>query len=205
MSRIRRIRDHYRPRIGTERPHFDILDWADAQSQQIRFKVLVDNVKLDSCTLLDVGCGLGDLLTYLTQRKLSVTYTGVDIVNEMVQRAQQLHPDARFVCTDIFDKTQCTLDAGEQFDVVFCSGMLNLDLGNAREFLVTAIERMLELSRKCLVFNLLHIRSEHHYEHCVYHDPQMVKELLSEYGCDVRIVDDYLPNDFTVVCTREDS
>ncbi|MCP4375524.1 MAG: class I SAM-dependent methyltransferase [bacterium] len=202
MTRPQRIRQHYQPRINTGRENYDVVDWGSHEAQQARFGVLADNVPLERQTLLDVGCGLGDLWAYLKGRGISVDYCGVDILDEMTQAARKRNPDARFVCEDIFTskRNEENLIATENFDVVFCSGTLNLEVGNNTEFLPGALRRMLELSREYMVVNLLHIRSEIKYPHCIYHDPNIILKILEPMPCNVRLIDNYLPNDFTVIC-----
>ncbi len=201
MSRRKAIHRHYEPRILPGRENFDVLDWGDAGAQRKRFGVLVDHVPLAGKTLLDVGCGLGDLWAYLKERDVDVQYTGVDLIEKMIAAARRQHDDAAFVCGDIF--------AGEPpkigtVDVVFCSGAMNLELGNNREFLPLAMRRMLDLAREAVVVNLLHVRTPEpdKYDHCAYYDPADVLAGLADLPCDAHVVDDYLPNDFTVICRK---
>ena len=65
MKHRERIRRHYEPRLDRETEPYRILDWASPQSQEARFQVLADEVPLAGKTLLDVGCGLGDLYGFL--------------------------------------------------------------------------------------------------------------------------------------------
>lgn len=199
MSKTKAIRDHYGPRISDGRRNHEVLDWSDAAAQQARFAALVDNVPLAGKSILDVGCGLGDLLAYLAGRDIDCRYTGADIVPEMIAAARQRHPEARFVCLDIFAEDALAPGA---FDVVFCSGTFNLDLGNSAEFLPCALHRLLTLARRYLVFNLLHVRTGRKHKQCAYHDPADVLAMLEPLGCESRLIDDYLPNDFTVICTK---
>ena len=199
MPKSQQIRQHYQPRHNQQRANYDVLDWASAEAQQIRFAVLADNVELNGKTLLDVGCGLGDLYAYLKSRGISVDYCGVDLLAEMTGAAAGKNPDAKFISGDIFAPDSKTLAPNERFDVVFCSGMLNLDLGNNDEFLPDAMLRMLELSKEHMVVNLLHVRCEKKYPHCAYYDPQAVMSILEPANCGVRLIDDYLPNDFTLI------
>lgn len=199
MSREKIIKDHYEPRIQPGRPHFEILDWADAQAQRLRFEVLASSVDLAGKSLLDVGCGLGDLHSFLPERGLKVDYTGVDISEKMIQRARQVHPQARFLACDVFVEN-CF--GRKRFDVVFCSGTFNLNVGNNASFLPTALGRLFSLTRKTLVFNLLHRRAPNQYPHCVYYDPDEILDILKDLPCQVQVIDDYLHNDFTVVCRR---
>ncbi len=204
-SKSERIRNHYEPRMSDGRENYDILDWGDQASQHARFTVLVDNVPLAGQRVLDLGCGLGDLWAFMKQKNIDVKYTGVDIVAPMISRASETHTDARFIAADVFaadcDAFGDTL-GDKNFDIVFCSGMLNLDLGNSHSFLRVAVARMIELSREFIVFNLLHVRAQPQYRHCVYHDPAEVQEMLCEFPGEIRVIDDYLPNDFTVILRK---
>jgi len=200
VSRKKRIRSHYTHRITPERDNYDILDWASAASQRERFDVLAREIDLAGKSLLDVGSGLGDLWAYLKDHRLGVDYTGVDILDEMVRVAERMHPDATFIRGDIFGDDAHPLSE-KRFDVVFCSGALNLDLGNNREFLPIAAARLLDLAREAAVFNLLRVRRGWADQTYAYYDPADVMALLAPLPCTLRIVEDYLPNDFTVVCT----
>lgn len=199
MSKRRKIHSHYEWRIAQLRENHDILDWADAESQQVRFKVLVENVNLAGKTLLDVGAGLGDLWGFLKKCGIPADYTGVDLMEKMVAKARQRHSDGKFVCGDIFSE-DCFKK--RRFDVVFCSGIFNLNLGNNMEFLSDAVCRLYELSREYVVFNLLRKRTNSHETKYFYYEPAEVLEILTHLPCKARIVDDYLPNDFTVICHK---
>jgi SAM-dependent methyltransferase len=193
------IRRHYEPRIGGDLPHHQVLDWASAQSQLARFQIFARNVPLQDKSLLDVGCGLGDLLTYLDSLGLRVRYTGVDLLEKMAQAARRNHPGIDFVQGDIF---QANPFEPESFDVVFCSGAFNLNLGNNEQFLPGAVATMLKLAHQYAVFNLLHSRAASQELTYFYYHPDQVRKMLRDLPCQVRIIDDYLHNDFTVICQK---
>jgi len=174
-----------------------MVDWSDAAAQRRRFAVLAGAVDLSGRSLLDVGCGLGDLWAYLCERGIDAAYTGVDLSEAMVAAAARAHPDARFVCRDVFAGPPA--DAPTH-DVVFCSGAMNLDLHNNVDFLPHALRRLLALARGHMVFNLLHVRAPAKCAYCFYHDPADVLAVLAALPCRARLIDDYLPNDFTVIC-----
>ena len=88
------------------------------------------------------------------------------------------------------------------FDVVFCSGVFNLNLGNNRAFLSSGMDRLMDIAREYLVFNLLHQRAANEVETYAHYDPDDVGKIVRRPGWDVRLVDDYLPNDFTLICRR---
>jgi hypothetical protein len=119
----------------------------------------------------------------------------------MISAAQARHPDATFVRADPF--AQINPLTGP-YDVVFCSGTLNLNLGNNRPFLARAVDRFFELAGRFVVFNLLHIRMAEETHRYFYHDPDDVLDMLRPYPGTARLIDDYLPNDFTIVCDLDE-
>ncbi|MFP4106516.1 MAG: class I SAM-dependent methyltransferase [Phycisphaerae bacterium] len=201
MSRRKHISGHYEPRINPERESFDILDWADPQSQRTRFRVLMENVDLHGKRLLDVGCGLADLLGYLQEHNVEVDYTGVDLLEPMAAVARRRQPEATIITGDIFGDN-CLFEPGS-FDVTFCSGTFNLNLGNNLEFLSVALRSLFRLAREKVVFNLLHHRVRYDDPKYYSFSPEHVLAVLAEMPCRATIIDDYLPNDFTVICDME--
>ena len=199
MSKKKIIHSHYEPRISPGRENFEVLDWSDPAGQRARFEVLTRCVDLKGKSLLDVGCGLGDLWAFLRGENIPADYTGVDIVERMVFAARQMYPAGAFECADVFDPHSLP---GQRFDVVFSSGAFNLDLGNNREFVPQAAARMLDLANEVVVFNLLHHRTVSRHAYCFYYDPAEVVTALKPLGCSVRVIEDYLPNDFTVICRK---
>lgn len=197
MSKKKEIGRHYEPRLTSLTENYEILDWASAASQEARFAVLADHVDLTGKSLLDVGCGLGDLWAYLRRRRIDVDYFGIDILDKMVLAARKRHPEARFEQADIFAYGSLPDDG---YDVVFCSGAFNLNLGNNLEFLPAAIAHLRRLARQYVVFNLLHYRAAMETNRYYYYDPAHVRSLLEGTCAEVRILDHYLPNDFTVIC-----
>ncbi|MHC4294297.1 MAG: class I SAM-dependent methyltransferase [Planctomycetota bacterium] len=211
MSRKQNILRHYERRIDAYPKNHEVVNWATAASQQIRFEVLCENVPLNGKKLLDVGCGLGDLLEFLKKRKIRTDYTGVDICPEMAAAARRRHRRGKFFCADLFDGFEGHNGSAGQFaerdfDIVFCSGTFNLNLGNNLLFLPRAIGRLMELSNECVAFNLLHDRTPHcSDEPYAYYNPGEVRAMLLPLGWSLRILDDYLPNDFTVICHSPDA
>jgi len=195
---LARLRAHYEPRIERFSESYQVLDWEDPASQRKRFLTLTENVPLAGKSLLDVGCGLGDLYAFLRQRgTAAVEYTGVDVLERMVSEARNRHPEGEFFCTDVIG------DAAwrpKGFDVVFCSGVFNLKIGENTALLRRALGRFFAMARETVVFNLLDEKSPDRDERYCYFSQQQVREMLRAFECEVHVVSDYLPNDFTTIC-----
>jgi SAM-dependent methyltransferase len=67
-------------------------------------------------TVLELGCGFGDLLAALQPRK----GVGIDISPGMIAHARQRHPDLTFLEGDAH-----SFDLQEKFDYVICSDLVN--------------------------------------------------------------------------------
>ncbi|HNX27083.1 MAG TPA: class I SAM-dependent methyltransferase [Phycisphaerae bacterium] len=210
-DKIDKIRNHYLPRIKSCRKNYDVLDWAAGETQLLRFSILADNVPLNGLTLLDVGCGLGDLAQYLAVRKIALCrYAGVDVLPEMLLRARQDKPELELFAADIFAMSAHAalsfLKADKPFDVVYCSGAFNLNLGNNESFMQNAVEKMAALASKWLVFNCLHarhkIKDDRYY---AYQPTAAMAAVRAACGdAEIHILDKYLENDFTVICRIPD-
>ncbi|MFP4382831.1 MAG: class I SAM-dependent methyltransferase [Spirochaetia bacterium] len=198
---LQTINEYYQRFYTAESADEDpLLGWEDRESQTVRFSVLPAVTELEGKKLLDIGCGTGMLYDYLLHIGIETEYTGVDIMKEAVQTAAIRHPDVNFIHGDVF---QDDLFKPGEFDIVFASGIFNLDLENNMKFIRKGICKMLELTSETAVFNLLHTRSTDKEPMYYYYTPEEVKDIPDHDAWDVIIIDNYLKNDFSVVCNKK--
>src|ERR1700680_3801966 len=73
--------------------------------QRARFAAVLEGLRdQDYSSVLDVGCGFGDLLDHLRRRGWQGRYTGVDLVPELIDEARRRHDKddaASFECADV--------------------------------------------------------------------------------------------------------
>ncbi len=204
MDHIKSIRKYYKTRIYITSEDHEILGWETKEAQLQRFKVLTDTFELTRKSLLDVGCGLCSLLKYLNSLGIDMDYTGTDIMPEMVEMAKKRYPGTKIYLTDVFNENP---GINGIFDIVFSSGIFNINLGNNRDFLPFAVNRLLSFAKESVVFNLLHTRSPDKDTQYFYYQPDEVRHILETIQGEtfsVEILDNYLPNDFTVICRKQD-
>ena len=200
-----KINNHYAPRIEPQAPGWKILDWASEEAQVKRFETLVKHLRGKAgglprnMSLLDVGCGTADLLAYLENEIPDARYTGVDLLEKIIHEARRRHPNATLLQADIFNES---VFEPQSFDVVFCSGVFNLELGNNVEFLTRALPTLWTLARHKVVVNMLHARAEKKYPTCHYYEPEDVVRMCGEHTKRVVLDEGYLENDFTVVLEK---
>ncbi len=176
------------------------LFWESRGVQWVRFKALAEIGVEPGDSLLDVGCGFGDLRSWLLGQDIEVEYTGLDLSPDLIEKAKAIHAKGEFIAGDIFD-----LDAKPQsFDWVLLSGALNWQLDDGGDYARRVIARMYKLCRKGVAFNMLNTnywkgRSLHE---LVAFDPDEMLAFCKEISPNCTLRNDYLDNDFTIYLHR---
>jgi SAM-dependent methyltransferase len=101
------------------------LLWEDRRAQEVRFAAILASCPMDGLHVLDVGCGHGDLLTYLRAHGVfPARYTGIEapgVVGRFARRPD--HEGSRIIGADFVREPE-VLEVGA--DVLVFSGSLNL-------------------------------------------------------------------------------
>lgn len=203
MKKLDIIKNYYEPNLREDLPDYQILGWESREAQFQRFKILTDNIVLKGNKILDVGCGLGNLLEHLKDLHENPEYTGVDILEHMIEKAQKAHPGFKFEHIDIFADDRYKEN---EFNTIYSSGIFNINMGNNHDFLKGAIKLFLKLADKHIVFNLLHYNSPDRDETYYYFHPDEVVKMIERLENDtlksIKIVEHYLKNDFTIILEK---
>jgi SAM-dependent methyltransferase len=132
---VERLSDLYPRRDAAIGSDLDALWWpAKPSDLAARYAVLLSPVdfsdysKDEPLRLLDVGCGLGLLLDYLTANSFldRVDYTGVDLVDSTLKEARRRWPRHRFDQRDIRDEHYDR----DKFDYCIVCGVFTAKHGN---------------------------------------------------------------------------
>lgn len=169
------------------------VGWNDKRSQEARFAAVCRVGDLDGMSVLDVGCGLGDLCGYIENRFQNVQYAGIDINPRYIERARQAYPSAHFEVVD-FNTYE-----GKPADYVFASGVFAIKIPDHKKLYFEQIKRMFALARKGIAFTMLNVAQHADDEIYAAYSIDEVRELCLTMTDDVAVYQDYLPHDFTVV------
>ena len=96
------------------------LLWSSAFTQELRFKQLIQDFDINNKSILDVGCGFGDIIPHLDKLSNTYKYIGVDMTPTMINIAEKNHPNHKFILRDYFENP-----FKQSFDIILSSGTLN--------------------------------------------------------------------------------
>ena len=203
--------DYYEGLLDQHGENHLALDWNSPESQKLRYQIFkelfVYGKKASNLTILDVGCGFGDLYGFLKREGIlsrhKIRYTGFDISSKLLEVARKKHPDAKFELKDILEERHLP-----RFDYIFCSGVFNIrtvETGNHLEFVKSMLLRMYDLVNYGLAANFLSegglpmsspedLNSGRYY----YFKPEEILKFCRFISSRYILRHDYHPGDFTV-------
>ncbi|MDQ6987036.1 MAG: class I SAM-dependent methyltransferase [Mariprofundaceae bacterium] len=193
----KRIIDKHRDSLTRYGHHANALYWSSREIQEIRFRVLAEIGIESGDLLLDVGCGFGDLKRWFDAQGTLVNFTGIDLSPDLIRVAQEKHPNAMLLCGELDDFDF----KPKSFDWVVLSGALNEQLHDDGAYARKTIASMFALCRNGLAFNLLDARSLNAHDLQSFL-PQDILDDCKKLCANVRLIDDYLDNDFTIYMRR---
>lgn len=190
------VKAFHRNRLGKEQ--LTELGFRTIESQTQRFENLCKWGDMTNCTVMDLGCGYGDLKPFLDKRFQNINYLGVDFLKEFVIGAEARYghlANTQFLQADF-------LTAGlPEVDIVIASGSLNYRSQNQLHPWQT-ISHMWEVARKGIAFNLLDSRFFIADDIlCGYH-PDEVLTFCRQLSPTAEMISGYLPDDFTILMRR---
>lgn len=174
------------------------LGWRNADSQQKRFEVIASLADFNRSTVLDVGCGRGDLKAFLDGRFNDVAYMGIDQMPEFIADANARYTNGT-PCR--FYEGDFTTAAFPRVDYVVASGALGYRTDDA-DFLFDMICRLFASSARATIFNVLD--AQHFPDHPLLmgRDCDEVIAYCRMLSPHIEVVRGYLPDDMTVCISR---
>ena len=168
----------------------ECVGWMDgSDNAQLRFQKIYEAGIGNNDSVLDVGCGVAHLHTYLKNQGWTGKYLGIDPNKKAIDLIDENINAVHATVEDI--------GKNEKWDWAIANGVFNLGLMEESTFWI--IENMISHARKGIIFNML----QKPYEDSKYeaYDPDWIKRKLRKYDhTKIEIIEDYLAYDaeFTV-------
>ncbi|MFA6091797.1 MAG: class I SAM-dependent methyltransferase [Elusimicrobiota bacterium] len=146
------IRALYNDRYAEKGRSHETVGWSSRKDQRLRFEMLFRGLPIHGKTLLDVGCGLGDLIPFLDEKTgKDYEYLGTDISESLIADAEKTFggPHRRFLVADILEQEL------PKADIVVLSGALNFRIADNMSHARSMLRKMFELSNETAAANFL--------------------------------------------------
>jgi hypothetical protein len=193
--------ERYRKRIAQHGLGLASLNSGSEEKQLLRCEVHQSALRTKNPEILDIGCGLGSFLQFLTGRNIPCRYTGYDIVPEYVAECRRLFPKGRFETCNV-------LNSGIEgkYDTILLSQVLNNRYQHSDNLKV--MKRMLELayahSRISVSVDMLSNYADAQKPDLFYYSPEEMLGLARTIGRRVILRHDYRPFEFCVQIFHDD-
>jgi SAM-dependent methyltransferase len=169
------------------------LHWTNYRSQALRLRILVADLEIEGKTILDAGCGMGDLLPFLYTKSANFTYLGVDIEPQFIKIAKKRYEGEQFKVFDPFTKPLGS------FDLVLSSGVMNSNISNWLEARKQMISALFEQATEALAFNMAGgFEPAHTSGRIAYANAQDILDFCKALSPNIKLRYDYHPEDFTI-------
>lgn len=135
----------------------------------MRYEELIKIGNLNHSKVLDIGCGLGGLYEYFVETCgiTGMDYTGIDLVEGMIETAINKYPKARFEKRDLIKQP-----LKETYDYVFLCGIFNVKTNT--EFMKKMLKEAFMYCTKGIAFNFISDYVNFKDEEMSYHNPQEI-------------------------------
>jgi SAM-dependent methyltransferase len=189
---IRMVLERYDRRLESMGAVPEALGWTKNR-HVLRYHALLEPWKLTDESLLDFGCGFGDMFAYCREHWPCVRYQGVDLNPSLIAVGRERYPDASLQATNVLrDGLTGT------WDVIVASGVFNLKLSDNWGFVRSIFDLFARHARKGFAANFLSNRVDYTLAETFHADPVRVLELAYSYGNRVALRNDYMPFEFAV-------
>lgn len=137
--------------------------------QEEKFRLLCDIAPISSSdSILDVGCGLGHLCTFLRNVGWEGEYLGVDVTPDMIAVCKEDQPRENWMVGNILE-----LELDKTFDFVFCVSTLQYrpQYLDPKKYAFAMIDKLFSLSSKAIAFDIFTDNVTFHREQNLYLNP----------------------------------
>ena len=169
------------------------VGWLDgSENSLIRYQKIYEAGIGDKDSILDVGCGVAHLHTYLTNQGWTGKYLGFDPNKKAIDLVDENINAMHGTIEDLGE-----LAEWNKFDWVVANGIFNLGLKEKHSFWI--IENMISHANKGIIFNMLQAPYVDPKYEAYY--PESIKRKLSRFDHQkIEIIEDYMEKEqeFTV-------
>lgn len=179
------------------------LGWLKGK-QDIRFDVLTSLYNFEGKSILDIGCGFGDLIKVLNQKAEKYFYLGIDLCEELIETGKKQFSggNIEFLPGDFLE-----LKIDKKTDWAIESGIFNHKLANLDnyDFIKSVMKKTFDIVADGFSFDFISDKVDYKDEHIFYASPEKILSFAYELSRNVILRSDYMPFEFSIFVFKDDS
>lgn len=171
------------------------IGWSNKDDQQLRFSYLLKNINLKNKSILDVGCGFGDLSKFISKKTRSnFRYLGIDISRNIINYAKNNNKKKNI----IFKHSDLDSLRERRFDICVASGSLSYNHSHNKKFTEDYIKKMFQISKYAVCVNFLSDYSDFTVSKNAHYSPEKIFKFAKNLSSKVNLYHDYPLYEFTI-------
>jgi len=129
------------------------LAWPNETDMNLRYRIMCELMRDGEGSLLDLGCGTGNLKSFVEAHYPKVKYTGADISSVFISHCREKYPDSEWLQINLIK------DDIDQYDYIIMNGIFtvkdSLTQVKMLNFFKLLTSRAFSFARKGIAFNVM--------------------------------------------------
>ena len=162
--------------------------------KNLRYHILCSNFNLNYKSILDFGCGFGNLISYLNCYYKNFEYTGLDINEKFLEKARKHYPKNKFKKVNAFSS-----NIEKKYDFIVSSGVHNTKIEDNYYFIKDTMKKFNAASNYGFAMNFLSTNVDYKEKNLFYSNPSKILKIGLLYSNNILLRHDYMPFEFTLI------
>ena len=195
--------DRYNKRLEEFGETEKALGWGDKGRSRLRYNVLCAEFELKNTTVLDYGCGFGDLFAYIRDNiSPDFNYIGIDINPKLIAVAQKRYGNQAQFHVVPFQVSDYFVQHQIKADYILSSGIFNFKLDDNIGFIRSTLHLFDRFSNCGFASNFLSDKVSFQAESNFHSNPGQILEMHYKYSNNITLRNNYMPFEFSVFVNK---
>lgn len=202
LNDIKNMKQLYEERYKIHGYDPKTLGWYKGK-QKMRFSILTSQVDLEGLSLLDIGCGFGDLNYFLKNKLEKYKYHGIDCSDVLIAEAINHHPEKHIT----FAVGDYLAEEPNSYDYIIGSGIFNFKFVNDDNYsyINSVLEKSFSECRVGVAFDFLSDKVDFKKYDVTFHsNPSRILDFCYKLTRNVVLRNDYAPFEFSIFLFKDD-
>jgi cyclopropane fatty-acyl-phospholipid synthase-like methyltransferase len=204
---MKELKEYYKQKFLEHGHNEAALGWSKGK-QFVRFHTLTRAFNLKNKSILDIGCGFGDFVSFAKKHNLDYkNYHGIDLMSEFIEIAKSKHGlDSR----NKFEVKDANELVDSQFDYAIASGIFGRKLYESEKENYLHVEKMIATAlstvTESVAFDFISDKVEYRTSEKDFHaNPGKIIEIAYKFSKNVVLDNSVMPFEFSLIINKDQS